>query len=155
MNPVAFFGRPAEDVAKDLLGMILVRNTGTGGAITGKILEVGAYEGGNQTASREGMLYSPGSLFMMPFRGTYFLNVATDAKGTPSCVELRAVSVQGKSVKGSGAVANAFQITPDLDVIVLGNEVEITGEPHPERVKRVKGSADNCIGLYLFKQEYQ
>ena len=50
------------------------------------------------------MLYTPGTIFIMPFRGHYFLNMATDKKGKPSCVLIRQVSVNEKMLDGPGKV---------------------------------------------------
>ena len=147
-----FFARKAEEVAKDLLGRLLLRNTEKG-STSARILEVGAYEEGNETESRAGMQYGPARLFLMPYRGTFLLNIATDKEMYPSCVEIRQVATHEKTVKGSGAVANFFGITQDLDGLLLGDEIQILGEPvDKSQIKKTRGSADNCLGFYSIRK---
>ena len=152
MDYPKFFGRGVEEVAKDLLDRLLVRDTEKG-TTSGRIIEVGAYEGGKETKSREGMKYSPGKIFLMPYRGCHLLNIATDKAGYPSCVEIRKVAFHDKIIDGSGAVANFLNIDSHLDGILLGQELKIAGESVPEsRIKRVSGDSDNCLGYFLIKK---
>lgn len=147
-----FFYRDSAEVAKDLLGKVIVRNTEKG-ATGARIIETGAYEQGNPVPSRDGMKYSPGTIFLMPWRGSHLLNIATEKAGEPACVEIRAIAYHDKTIKGSGAVSNELNITPDLDGIVLGNEVQILGESvGPEKVRKRKGQAENCVGYFSIKK---
>ncbi len=151
MNYTVFFNRNAKEVAKDLIGRLLVRNTNRG-TTAGKIIETGAYEGGSETPSRQGMKYSAGKLFLMPFRGSLLLNIATDKEGYPSCVEIRQVAVHDKTLTGSGLVSKFFEITSNLDGLVLGNEVQIIGEPAKKsKLFKLEGQTDNCLGYFLLK----
>ena len=127
MDYKRFFGRNSEEVAKDLLGRSIVRNTELG-STSARISQVGAYEGDNDTISRAGMRYSPGRIFMMSYRGTYLLNFSTDKEGIPSCVEIREVATHDKVITGAGKVASFLNITPDLEGLLLGNEVQISGD---------------------------
>jgi len=146
-----FFSRDADIVAKDLLGRSLLRITEKG-STSGKIIETGAYIGGNETLSRKGMKYAPGTVFLMPYRNFCLLNIATSREGYASCVEIRQVALHNKVLKGSGKIANFFRITKDLDGILLGKEVQIIGEPEKEsNIKRISGDSDNCIGYFLME----
>ena len=98
------------------------------------------------------MKYSPGRIFLMPYRGAHLLNIAADRMGYPSCVEIREVAFHDEKITGSGAIANFFGIGPDLDGILIGEEIEILGRPvDASQIKRLKGDADNSIGYYLMK----
>ena len=153
MNYRRFFGRRADEVARDLVGRLLVRNTEKG-STSARILEVGAYEGGKDIQARQGMLYAPGSIFLMPYRGGRLFNIATDRVMYPSCVEIRKVATHNKTIKGSCAVANFFLITPDLDGILLGEEIQILGEAvDKSKIIMAKGYAPNCLGYFLINKE--
>ena len=145
-----FFGRKVDIVAKDLLGRSILRITNKGNTAA-KIIETGAYEEG-ETPSREGMKYAPGTIFLMPYRSTYLFNIATDKRGYPSCVEIREIALHDKIISGSGKVSKFFDIGPDLDGIVLGEEIKIIGENvDKSKIKKIKGKSDNCIGYFLIK----
>ena len=151
MNYKKFFDRKVEEVAMDLLGRQLLRVTEKGGT-SGRIVQTGAYEVGRETKSREGMKYAPGTIFLMPYRGSNLLNIATDKGGYPSCVEIRQIAFHDKVIDGSGAVTKALGIEPDLDGILLGEELQIIGEPvGRSQIKKIKGEADNCLGYYSIK----
>lgn len=145
-----FFARKSDEAAIELLGRLLIRTTDKG-ATAGRIIQTGAYEGGNETPSRAGMKYAPGTIFLMPYRGSYLLNIATDREGYPSCVEIRQVAYHDKIIDGSGAITKHLGIE-GLDGILLGEKLQIAGEPvERANVKRVKGNADNCLGYYLIR----
>lgn len=149
MNYRIFFGRKAEEVAIDLLGRLLVRNTEKG-TTSARIIEVGAYEEGKEINSRVGMSYEPGRLFLMPYRGSFLFNISTDREMYPSCVEMRRVSTHDKTIKGAGAVSNFFGITPNLNGLLLGEEIQILGESiNKSQIKKMKGAANNCLGYFL------
>lgn len=150
MDYKRFFNRKSEEVAKDLLGRFLIRNTAKG-TTAGRIIETGAYEGGKETPSREGMKYAPGSIFLMPFRGNYFLNIATDKENYPSCVEIRKVAFHNKVVKGPGATTNYLNIKKNLDGILLGEELQISEDKVGEKIKKVKTGPENCLGYFSIK----
>jgi 3-methyladenine DNA glycosylase Mpg len=146
-----FFRRESDEVARDLLGRLLIRNTERG-ATAGRITQIGAYEEGSEIPSREGMKYAPGRIFLMSHRGSHLLNISTEKKGYPSCVEIRQITFHDKIINGAGKVTTTFGITPDLDGLVLGKELQILGKPvEKSRIKRMKGDSDNCIGYFLIK----
>src|SRR3989344_4027997 len=146
-----FFSRPAEQVAPDLLGRMLTLHL-YNETRTGRILETGAYQEGKITPSREGMLYSPGTLFLMPRRAFLLFNIATERENYPSCVEIRRVACEDRIVNGPGAVSKAFGITKDLDGILLGEQIQITGERvEKSLIVKEDGEADNCSGYFSIK----
>ena len=147
-----FFRRSAEEVAKDLLGRYLVRET-RDLSLVGRIIQTGAYGEGTETPSREGMLYTPGTIFVMPFRGSSFLNIATDRSGEPSCVLVRQVALNESVLDGPGKVGDFFEIE-DLDGFSFGDEFQLLGDPVDQsKMKRqVRGTSDNCLGYYSLKK---
>ena len=151
MDYSRFFGRSSDEVAKDMLGRILVFN-GPSGKVLGKITETGAYEGGEETRQRQGMKYGPATIFLMSYRGSNLLNIATDKRGHPSCVEIREIEIDDRKIKGAGKVSNALGIKKDLDGLVLGEKVQIIGEPIDDSlVLSRKGDSGNCLGYYSIR----
>lgn len=149
-----FFKRKPEQVAVDLLGRTLIKTT-SGESLACRILETGAYEGDRGTTSREGMLYTPSALFLMPYRGTRLLNIATGQIGEPSCVEIRKVLLGTKTIKGSGKIATVLGMTPDLDGILIGEirELQILGNPvERSEIRQIRGQAGNCLGYFSMKE---
>jgi DNA-3-methyladenine glycosylase len=92
----AFYERPAMDVARDLLGKILVH-----GQMAGRIVEVEAYLGGQDQAAhayrgltqRTRVLFGPpGHAYVYLVYGMYYcLNVVAEPEGAPGCVLIRAL----------------------------------------------------------------
>tara|TARA_Y100000034_G_scaffold136858_1_gene216439 strand:+ start:5237 stop:5704 length:468 start_codon:yes stop_codon:yes gene_type:complete len=149
MDYARFFKRNPEEVARDLVGRSLIRNAETG-SVSGKILETGAYRGGKETPSRSGMKYAPGTIFLMPFRGSLFLNIASEKEGFPSCVEIRKVAFFDEATTGPGAVTRYLALQNDLDGVILGDELEIEGRSSKNVVRSLStGRSDNCLGYYL------
>jgi len=94
-----FFYRNTIQVAKDLLGKFLVRETKKG-TIIGKINEVEAYLGPNDKASHSynykktkrtmAMYEKPGTIYVYLIYGMYYcLNVITEKKNMPCAVLIR------------------------------------------------------------------
>src|SRR6476646_10253902 len=91
-----FYDRPTVDVARDLLGKVLVH-----GPTAGLIVETEAYLGGEDLAahSARGMTERtrvifgpPGHAYVYFIYGMYeCLNLVCEPKGTPGCVLIRAV----------------------------------------------------------------
>ena len=146
-----FFSRNSEEVAVDLLGRMLLRNTKIG-STSGRIIETGVYVGGKETKSREGMKYTPGKIFLMPYRGSSLLNISTDREGFASCVEIRGIAFHSGVINGAGKVARFFDITEDLDSIMLGEELQIIGDAvDKSEVRKAKGDSSNCVGFCYIK----
>ncbi len=152
MNYSRFFGRDADEVARDLVGRLLVRNL-AGGTTGGRITEVGAYERGKEIASRAGMKYSPGKIFFMPFRGSLLFNIAAGKEGIASCVEVRRLSFHDGDVKGSGAVTNYFELDETYEGVLLGGDLEIIGEGvDASQIKKLRAPVDNCLGYFTLRR---
>lgn len=133
----AFFERPVVEVARDLLGKLLVTNH-EGGLTSGRIVETEAYAGLADAAShavrlrrsRERMSGVAGLAYVHLSYGFHnTLNVVTEPVGTPTAVLIRAVEpVEGteqmrrrrggaapipdaRLASGPGNLARAFAIT--------------------------------------------
>lgn len=106
--PPSFFGRPACEVARDLLGRLLVSELG-GVRTSGRIVETEAYTGPEDPAShaaasvgrteRNDPLFGPpGTAYVHLNYGVHWcLNAVTDREGHPAGVLVRALApVQGR-----------------------------------------------------------
>lgn len=109
--PRAFYARPADVVARDLLGRLLIHDAG-GVAAAVRIVETEAYLGapdrashafgGRRTARNEAMYLGGGHAYVYFVYGMHFcLNVVCGARDLPHAVLLRA----GEPVDGIGAMA--------------------------------------------------
>ena len=115
-----FYERPAAEVARALLGKILVH-----GAVSGRIVETEAYLGLDDPAAhasrgltpRTQVLFGPpGHAYVYLIYGMYeCLNIVAEPEGTPGCVLIRAVEplagVDGARTDGPGRLTRAFGIT--------------------------------------------
>jgi len=98
--PRSFYARDTKEVAKDLLGKILVRKFSQG-IMKGKIVETEAYYGENDPASHafrgrtkraKIMWESPGLAYIYLIYGMYYLfNIVTEEKGKAGAVLIRAL----------------------------------------------------------------
>lgn len=99
--PIEFYNRNTLEVAKDLLGKILVR-TIEDKPIMGKIVEVEAYLGPidkachsynfKKTQKNEAMYGPPGTCYVYIIYGMYHcLNIVTEEEGMPCAVLIRAI----------------------------------------------------------------
>lgn len=151
MDYDSFFGRKTEDVARGLIGRLIIRKTNTG-VFAAQIVETGAYVGigdADPNGPRKGMFYDAGKIFLMDFRGHKLFNLASGNSG-PACVELRALTGERK-IEGSGAITNYLKITPDLDGKLLGDisGVWISDDAYNGgKIVCSSGAADNCKGIY-------
>lgn len=137
-----FYDRPAEQVAPDLLGMLLVRRLEDGDRI-GRIVETEAYLGPHdlaahsskgRTARTEAMFGRPGHAYVYLIYGMYnCLNVVTGPGDHPSAVLIRALEpvsgIEG-TTNGPGRLCRAMDIDRSLyGHDLLGGELYIA---HPD-----------------------
>jgi DNA-3-methyladenine glycosylase len=115
--PRAFFARPADVVAPELLGRFVVREVG-GERVVARIVEVEAYLGGDdpashafrgRTARNAAMFLAGGHAYVYFVYGMHFcLNVVCAAAGIPHAVLLRAV----EAVEGEATMAALRGLAP-------------------------------------------
>lgn len=155
--PVSFFARPAEQVARELLGATVV-STLAGARTAGRIVETEAYLGYDDPASHgyrnrrhaqnEALFGPPGTWYVYLSYGMHWCaNLVCGATGQASAVLLRALEpVQGLAVmrerrgavadrqlcSGPGKLCQALAITRDQDGLSMrrsGAVVLSAGEP--------------------------
>ncbi|MEX0920559.1 MAG: DNA-3-methyladenine glycosylase [Candidatus Pacearchaeota archaeon] len=114
-----FFSRPADRVARDLLGKILVRRFG-GKLLKAKIVETEAYFGESDPASRavqngdlrKTMLMVPGTILVYGVHDNWILNFVTKEEGKAEAVLIRALEPLNfdLNTKGPGLLTKAMNI---------------------------------------------
>ena len=111
--PRAFYARPTTDVARDLLGKLLVRER-EGRHIRARIVEVEAYLGERDAASharrgptpRASIMFGPaGFLYVYLVYGMHHcMNFVTEGDGTAGAVLIRAAEPLGDPLAAAGAL---------------------------------------------------
>ena len=114
-----FFNRPADVVAKDLLGKYLVRRK-DGAVCAHMITETESYDGYDDTTSHAARGKTRGNAPMFGAAGVFYvylcygmywmLNVVTGAEGYPAAVLLRGVRGE-KGINGPGRLTRALDIS--------------------------------------------
>jgi DNA-3-methyladenine glycosylase len=158
--PPSFFERPAEEVACDPRGAVLLSTVG-GERVAGRIVETEAYVGPHdpashaaerigRTARNEAMFGPPGTAYVYRIYGIHWcLNAVTGLEGYPAAVLIRAAEpLEGVDVmrrrrgeccrdrelaSGPGRLAQAFAITGALNGHPLAEPPLqlLAGEPVP------------------------
>ncbi len=143
--PPAFFARPAPQVARDLLGKVLVRVDG-GVVRAARLVEAEAYHGPRDRAShakngptpRSAVMFGPAGVayVYLIYGQSHCLNVVTGRPGEPSAVLLRAAEpLQGclHATRGPGNLCRALAVTRERhDGMVLGGaELFLLDGPPP------------------------
>jgi DNA-3-methyladenine glycosylase len=153
--PREFYQRPTLDVARDLIGQVLVHETPAGLA-AGVIVEAEAYIGESDPAChaapgptrRNAPLYGPpGIAYVYLNYGIHYLvNAVTEAAGSPAAVLIRALEpVEGEHLmrrrrsRLSGRAAASFErmelcrgpgnLTRALGISLRHNQLDLTGSP--------------------------
>ena len=126
MLPRSFFNRPAPQVARDLLGMRLVRLLPEGGRIEARITETEAYEGTDDLAShasrgrtaRNAVMFGPpGHLYLYLCYGMHWmLNITTGPAGHPAAVLLRGTA----DATGPGRLTRRLRLDGGVNTLPLG-----------------------------------
>ena len=151
--PRNFYDRHAADVARDLLGKLLVRETAEG-AVGGRILETEAYLAADDSAchaargktrKNASMFGPPGLAYVYPIHSRHCFNVVTEPEGVASAVLVRAVEPltgltlmktrRGRDVlrelaSGPAKLCEAFDIDRRLDGwdLTLGRQLWIVDD---------------------------
>lgn len=142
--PRPFYLRPAKTVARDLLGCVLVSQTGRT-TTAGRIVETEAYLGPEDAASHAAFRPSSRELFYGDGGHAYVyriygmhscLNAITGQAGTPGCVLIRAlepvVGIQAMARRrgvaaGTRAITNGpGKLTEALAITVRDNGTDLT-----------------------------
>lgn len=119
-----FFSRPTLEVARDLIGCVLVHETGRRRR-AGRIVETEAYIGSDDQAcharfgftKRSEVLYAaPGTAYVYLIYGMHdLLNVVTEREGFPAAVLIRALEplagIEETSCTGPGRLTRALGVT--------------------------------------------
>lgn len=158
--PEAFYFRPAEEVARDLLGRLLVRELPQGRIVV-RLVEAEAYAGphdrashayrGRRTPRNESMYLAGGHAYVYRIYGIHFcLNVVTGPEGEGIAVLLRAAEIlEGEALvrrhrpgaipahrllAGPGNLTKGLAVDKDLDTVRLDRgALRLTaGEPVAE-----------------------
>src|SRR5262245_26730229 len=123
--PRSFYNRPTLDVARDLIGKVLVHNR-RGRVTSGAIVEVEAYIGESDPAchaapgptARNAPLYGPPGLayVYLNYGIHYLLNAVTESEGHPAAVLLRAIA----PTEGLGVMRRRREVAAGTAVEGLG-----------------------------------
>ena len=124
--PRTFYERPTEEVARDLLGKVLLRDD-RGKRLAGRIVEVEAYLGAHDLAchsargktTRTEVMFGPGGrAYVYMIYGMYHcLNVVTEPEGSPCAVLIRALEPLGDlpgAVSGPGRLCRTLSVDRSL-----------------------------------------
>ena len=144
--PRAFYDRPTLDVARDLVGKVLVHKR-CGVVTSGAIVEVEAYIGESDPAChaapgptrRNAPLYGPpGHAYVYLNYGIHALvNVVTEAHGSPAAILIRALDpIEGITVmrrrRGSVAVHELCRgpgnLTVAMGITLADNRLDLVGD---------------------------
>jgi DNA-3-methyladenine glycosylase len=157
--PVAFFRRPTEVVARELLGMVIVSTAG-GELTTARIVETEAYLGYDDPASHgylhrrntrnQALFGPPGSWYVYLSYGMHWCaNLVCQKSGLASAVLLRALEpLEGLEVmrrrrgpvadrelcSGPGKLCQALGITRDLDSKRMARSEALVHRPRSSEV---------------------
>ncbi|MFB6246529.1 MAG: DNA-3-methyladenine glycosylase [Candidatus Pacearchaeota archaeon] len=147
-----FFERSPEEVAKDLLGKILVRKV-EDVYMKARIVETEAYFGPEDPASRaskgrnkisEKMWAEPGTILVYNVHKYQMLNFVTQSKEEPSAVLIRALESLNfdARTKGPGLLTDALGIDKEIhgQNVLSSNEIWIEGPEGEEEIYEIEDS---------------
>jgi DNA-3-methyladenine glycosylase len=157
----AFFSRYTPDVARELLGCLLVRRVG-GATLSGRIVEVEAYRGSDDPAShsyrgatkRSAIMFGEAAhvYVFFAFGNHWCLNFTTEVEGEPGAVLIRAlepvegvgrmaenrgVSELARLTSGPGNLTKALSIDGGFngEDLVTSKRLYVLGKEKPVRVE--------------------
>ncbi len=150
--PRDFFCRPAELVAQDLIGCILVKKQPDGNLLSGIIVETEAYSQTEaschghkgKTKTNTTLFGEPGRFYIYLTYGIYHcVNIVTDKNNFASGVLLRSIELPGKDERiasGPGLLARIFQINKSHDglPISIKSGLWVAGRPSQNMLKIVQ-----------------
>ena len=172
------FLRPTSDVARELLGCILFRETDEG-RVAGRIVETEAYVADDpanhasrgKTRRNASMFGPPGHVYVYRIHQVFCLNVVTQLEGVGEAVLIRAVEpVEGIPImesnrgtadprmlaRGPGRLCQAFGVDKSVDGSPLDGRslgIERSTEPVGEITVRprigIRAGADMPLRFYL------
>jgi DNA-3-methyladenine glycosylase len=158
--PRAFYARHTVEVARDLLGMHLVRVDAKGRRRAGRIVETEAYRGPEDRAAhswrgrtpRTAIMYGPpGYAYVFMIYGMYFCaNVVTEPEERPCAVLLRAVEpIAGVEAKtnGPGLLCRALEIDRGLNGVDLCGDELFIERPGDAAARPVRVGKSARIGV--------
>lgn len=159
-----YFEAPTLEVAKNLLGKILVRRF-QGKIIAGVIAETEAYVGPfdkashasrGKTARTEVMFGEAGKIYVYLIYGMHHcLNIVTEKANYPAAVLIRKVRVGDLEISGPGRVAKFFKINRALNKKMLGRKSGLWIEPDRKnnkfKIKRGKRIGVDYAGAWADK----
>ena len=151
-----FYHRPCPEVARDLVGKLLVRQT-PDGPLTQRITETECYCGEDDTAchasrgrtARTEVMYADaGTIYIYLCYGIHWmLNIVTGDAGDPQAVLIRACA----EAPGPGRLTKRLGITGELNRgSILGNELWIGDDGF-----RCNITTDKRVGIGYASQEDQ
>lgn len=153
----SFFDRPAEVVARELLGCVLCVRVG-GKIQRHTIHETEAYVGPHdlashaskgRTARTEVMFGKPGTMYVYLIYGMYdMLNIVTGEKDYPAAVLIRGVG----QWNGPGKLTKALGITRAVNGSMLGKKVGLWIEERSEAVLPEQITCTPRIGVAYAKE---
>ncbi len=165
--PRSFYDRPTLTVARELIGMHLVRRH-RGARLVGRIVETEAYQGPGDLAAHSSrghtartavMFGPPGHAYVYLIYGFWHcLNVVTRAKGIPHAVLIRAIEpVRGiaDSTWGPGLLCRALHIDRTLSGADLQGPAlwleQPPGDRPPARIARTRRIGVDYAGQWAAK----
>lgn len=152
--PRAFYARPTLDVARDLIGKLLVHET-PAGITSGVIVETEAYIGESDPAchaapgptKRNAPLYGPPGLayVYLNYGIHYLVNAVTEPEGWPAAVLIRALEpMEGEALMRRRRARGTSRRARELDAISLcrgpGNLTRALGISLLQNVRDLTGS---------------
>lgn len=133
--PRAFYARPTEVVARELLGKVLVRRLGRR-ELRARIVEVEAYLGERDAAShaRRGptpraaiMFGPPGFLYVYLVYGMHHcMNFVTEQDGVAGAVLIRAAAPVGDDLDGARPYAGPGKLCAGLGITMADKGLDLT-----------------------------